>query len=113
MRSFATDGNNDLFIAGRNMAIDVDLQAVMDVCAHCAQAILGEMVLAQSQGMPYFETIWVGGPTSAPFEAAFRQRIAQVSGVTEITSLVVEQVGDRMQYSAEISTIYGAGAING
>lgn len=113
MRSFATDNTNDLFITGRSLSIVTDLAAVLNVCKHAAQGILGEMVLAKDQGMPYFETVWVGNPTAAPFEAAFRVRIAQVDGVVEITSLTTEQVGDVMQYSATIATIYGTGQING
>lgn len=113
MRSFATDDTNDLFIAGRDLAIVTDLQAVLTVAKHAAQAIQGEMVFAKTQGMPYFETVWVGNPTSAAFEAAFRARVARIDGVESIASLEVEQVGDVMQYRAEIVTVYGTGAING
>lgn len=113
MRSFGVDGNNDLFISGRNLSVVDDLQAVLNVCAHAAKAILGEMVFAKQQGMPYFETVWVGNPSTAPFEAAFRARIAQVPGVSEITSLTTEQVGDSMQYVAVIATEFGTGSING
>lgn len=113
MRSFATDSKNDIFIRGRALYLCQDLDAVICVCKAVAQAILGEMVLAKDKGMPYFQTIWVGNPTAAPFEAAFRARIAEVEGVTEITSLVTEQVGDKMQYTATISTVYGTAQING
>jgi hypothetical protein len=113
MRSFATDETNDLFIQGRNLAIVTDLQAVLNVAKHAAQAILGEMVFAKTEGMPYFETIWSGNPTSAAFEAAFRVRVARIPGVETIASLEANQVGDAMQYRAEIVTIYGAGVVNG
>lgn len=113
MQCFARDDNNDLFISGRSLAIVSDLQAVLQVCEHAAKTILGEMVLAKDQGMPYFETVWVGGPTTAPFEAAFRARIAQVEGVTAVQSLTAELVDNTMRYSAEIATIYGSGVING
>lgn len=113
MRSFATDESNDLYLLGRNLAISVDLQAVLNVAKHAAQAILGEMVFAKTQGMPYFETVWVGNASSAPFEAAFRDRIAAIEGVESIASLEVAQVGEVMQYRAEIVTVYGTGAING
>lgn len=113
MRSFATDDNNDLFISGRDMAVSVDLLAVLSVAKHVAQSILGEMVFAKTEGMPYFETVWAGNPTSAAFEAAFRDRVGRIPGVQQIASLEVNQVGDAMQYRAEIVTIYGAGAVNG
>lgn len=113
MRSFATTDTNDFALVGRSLALVTDLQAVLDVCEHCAQAILGEMVFAKQQGMPYFETVWVGAPTTAPFEAAFRARILQVAGVAGIDELTTEQVGDTMRYQATIVTIYGPGVLNG
>ena len=113
MRSFATDETNDLFITGRTLTLSVDLQAVLNVAKHAAQAILGGMVLAKDQGMPYFETVWSGQPTAAIFEATFRERIARIDGVSEIASLETRQVGDAMRYSATIVTTYGVGALNG
>lgn len=113
MRSFATDDKNDLFLNGRNLAIVSDLQAVLTVAKHAAQAILGEMMFAKNQGMPYFETVWVGNPTASAFEAAFRQRVARIAGVQEVASLETEQTGDVMRYRAVIVTIYGVGEVNG
>lgn len=113
MRTFATDGTNDFLISGRSMALVSDIEAVLLVCRHCAQAILGEMVFAAEQGMPYFETVWVGAPSTAPFEAAFRDRVARIDGVRQINSLEVYQEANVMRYSAEIETIYGQGVVNG
>lgn len=113
MRTFATNASNDLLVTGRSLSLVSDLAAVLLVCRHCAQAILGEMVFAQQQGMPYFETVWIGAPTTAPFEAAFRERIMSVPGVTNIDELTTSQTGDVMTYSATIVTVYGTGALNG
>lgn len=113
MKTFATTGTNDFLVTSRSLVFAADIDAVLLVCRHAAQAILGEMVFAQDQGMPYFETVWIGAPTTAPFEAAFRARIAQVPGVTGIDELITEQIGDRMRYSATITTIYGTGVLNG
>lgn len=111
--TFAVDGNNDLVIVGRALSIASGLEAVLQICAQCAKAILGEMVLNTAGGMPYFETVWIGGPSSAAFEAAFRLRIVLVQGVIEIEELTTAQVGDSMQYTATIATIFGTGAISG
>lgn len=113
MTTFATNGSNDFLVSGRSLVIVSGVSAVLEVCAHCAKAVLGEMVFAQQQGMPYFQTVWVGAPSSAPFEAAFRERIMRVAGVTNIDELTTTQVGDTMTYSATIATIYGTGTING
>lgn len=112
-KTFGVDGNNDLVLVGRNLSIVSARDAILQICEQCAKAILGEMIFNVQGGMPYFETVWVGGPSSAAFEAAFRLRIVQVSGVTEIEELITEQVGDSMQYSATIATIYGTGTISG
>jgi hypothetical protein len=111
-RTFAIDANNDFLLVGANLAIVTRVQAVLNICEHAAQAILEEMVFAKDQGMPYFETVWTGTPTTAPFEAAFRTRISQVEGVTEIQELTTAQVGDVMQYTATIRTVYGTGTIS-
>ena len=114
MRTFATTTpTNDFLVSGRSLVLAGNIDAVLLVCRHCAEAILGEMMFAKNQGMPYFQTVWVGAPTTAPFEAAFRERISQVAGVTGIEELTTAQVGDKMQYSAVINTIYGAGTLNG
>lgn len=113
MRTFATTATNDLLVSGRSLVLSSDIEAVLLVCRHCAQAILGEMMFAKNQGMPYFETVWVGAPTTAPFEAAFRSRILQVDGVSGIEELTTAQVGDTMRYTATIITIYGTGTLNG
>jgi hypothetical protein len=114
MRTFATTSpTNDFLVSGRTLVLASDIDAVLLVCRHCAQAILEEMVFAKDQGMPYFETVWIGAPTTAPFEAAFRDRIMRVDGVTGIEELTAAQVGDKMQYSAVIATAYGTGVLNG
>ena len=113
MKSFAIDGNNDFLVSGRSLSLLSGVDAVLAVCAHAAKAILGEMVFSQTQGMPYFETVWIGAPTTAPFEAAFRDRIRQVEGVTEIQELTVSLADGKMTYSATIATIYGTGTLNG
>lgn len=114
MRTFAIiNETNDLALSGRSLQLVSDIDAVLLVCAHCAKAILGEMVFAQEQGMPYFETVWVGAPNTAPFEAAFRDRVSRVSGVLRIDELETTRNDDVMAYRATITTIYGTGSING
>lgn len=113
MRTFATTATNDIAILNGGMALSSGIDAVLLVARHCAQAILGEMVFAANQGMPYFETVWVGAPTTAPFEAAFRERILQITGVTGIDALETWQEGDVMRYTATISTEFGTGEVSG
>lgn len=111
---FAVNDKNDLFLgADGNLAGVVRINAVLNVCAHCAKAILGEMVLAANTGMPYFESVWAGNPSTVQFEAAFRDRIGRVKGVVEIISLETVIQSNTLRYEATIRTIYGEGSIDG
>lgn len=112
-RTFQVNENNDLFMASGTLTFASDIQAVLLICEHAAKTILGELVFATGQGLPYFETVWTGNPTTAPFEAAFRLRIPQIEGVDSIEELTTEQVNGVMRYEAVINTIYGQGRING
>lgn len=113
-QTFATDEKNDLFI-GKDGGLSVasGIVAVENIAAQVAKTLLGEMILATDQGLPYFEAVWTGSPNLPQFEAAFRAAILAVDGVTGITSLTLQQVGDRLTYAAEIETVFGAGSVNG
>lgn len=113
-QTFAADANNDLFLGKNgNLAIVSGLEAVLQNCAHLAKSLLGEMVLETDQGLPYRETLWTGAHNVAQFEAALRAGLLGVDGVSEITSLNINQVGNTLKYAADIVTIYGAGSVNG
>lgn len=113
-QTLAVDADNDLFIgADDRLAIVFGVTAVEQAAAHAAKTILAEMVLATDQGLPYFEAVWVGQPNIAQFEVALRAAITAIDGVIAITALTIEQVGEQLQYSMVIETIYGAGEVNG
>lgn len=113
-RTFAVDARNDLFLApGGNLAIVVDLDAVLMICAAKARTLLGEMVLAVDKGIPYFQSVFTGQPNPATFEAALRDALLSVDGVTQISSLAITQTGNELNYVASIVTIYGPGVIDG
>lgn len=113
-RSLAIDGNNDLFLDDADgIATVTGRDAALQNCLTAARTLLGEMVLAFDQGIPYFQVVWVGAPNVAVFEAAMRQRLLAVQDVTGIVDFTTEQVGNVLRYSATISTVYGEGSING
>lgn len=119
---FAVDKKNDLFIGIKgNLAIVGALEATLQACAHSAKAILGEMVLNTNLGLPNFETIWVGVPNVAQWEAALRVAFQSVAGVIQVQSITITQVEEKkgnitnnaLAYTATILTIYGTGTLNG
>lgn len=113
-QTFATDANNDLFLdKNGNIAIYTQLDAVLQCCEHAVQTLLGEMVLATDQGIPYMQTVFVGVPNLQIFESALREAILDVPDVTTITSLIISQEADVLQYTAVIQTIYGTGPATG
>lgn len=112
-KTFAVDANNDLVIGQDDrLVIAVDREAVLQNCEHAAKTILDEMVLAQGEGIPYFEAVWVGVPNLAVWEAAFRARILAVPDVLSIDALTTARDGEVLTYRATIATAYGTGEIS-
>jgi hypothetical protein len=113
-QTFTVNANNDIFInVMGNLSISYDLQATLQACAQAAKTRLGEMCLAVTSGLPFFETIWNGVPNLAQFELALRTAIINVSEVTDIISLTFSQSANILNYVAVINTSYGQGTING
>lgn len=114
-QTFAVNSNNDLYLdRNGNLAIVRDLQAVLQDCEHAAKAQLGEMIFAADEGIPNFQTIWNGGnPNIAQFEAALRQNVGAVVGVTSIRNIDILIQNNTLTYTMTIVTIYGAGVISG
>lgn len=105
---------NDIYLdSDGNISLSFDLQAVLQACAQAAQTILGEMVFNVNQGIPYFQTLWIGVPNTQQFNAALRVAFLSVTGVIEVVSLITSQDGNTFSYTAVIRTIYGSGGING
>lgn len=114
VKTFATDANNDLYIANDgNLVIAQNLTAVLQACATAAKAQRGEMQYNLDLGIPNFDTVWNGTPNIPQFEAALRTTLLNVEGVTQIKTLTVENRSNVLIYQAEIVTVYGQGVISG
>lgn len=113
-QTIATDATNDLLISSDGaLAIASDEEAVGFACRSTARVSRGEMVLAVNEGIPFRTTAWAGVPNALGFEAALRQRLLAVDGVTAIVSLTTARNGDRLSYVATIRTVYGIQTLNG
>lgn len=115
VKTFATNENNDLFIATNgNLAITTGLDAILQACQTAAKAQRGEMIYNTTLGVPNFETIWARGiPNLAQYEAALRQTLLGVEGVTNVTDLLVTNQNNVLSYQANIVTDQGTATING
>lgn len=113
-KTLAADSNNDLYLNRQgNIATATGIQAVLESCSHAAKALRGEMLLAVNDGMPNFQTIWIGAPNIPQWEAALRQALLAVDGVNQIKALTSKVANNVLSYAVTIETIYGEGLING
>lgn len=118
--------SNDIYLDGDgNISLSVDLQAVLQACSQAAQTLLGEMIYNTDQGIPYFQTLWVGVPNIQQFTGALRAAFLAVPNVVEVVTLFTSQVNnpnlpvnqsqsaDILTYTAVIRTIYGSAGLTG
>lgn len=112
-QTFGVNANNDIFIGSdTNLVIVYDLQATLEACAHAMKATLGEMVLAVTQGIPYFQSVWNGVPNIPQFEVASRQALLNVEGVVAVQSFTTTMAPNNvLTYIAVIQTVYGTGTV--
>lgn len=114
VQTFETNSNNDIFLdAAGNVPISTGLEAVLEACATATKAQYQEMILAQSAGIPNFQTIWIGVPNYAIFSAYLKATIESVEGVIAMTNLTLSSKDNVLSYAAEINTIYGVDTLNG
>lgn len=112
MITFASDDNNDLYIAPNGqLAIASNLTALAQTCEQSIQTMMGELVLQGSQGIPNFQLIWSGAPNIAQAENAIREAIMAVDGVTDVPVLSAFVQNNILKYNATIKTIYGEVAL--
>lgn len=108
VRSLAVNSNNDIYVGkDGNLAIAYDIEATLFACAQAAKAQFGEMVLAVNQGIPNFQTVWVGAPNIPQFEAYLRAAILAVSGVVRIINLTTTIANNVLSYRIVILTNFG------
>lgn len=108
--TFSVNAQNDIYLdALGNIAFAYDLTAITQQCAQAAKTLLGEMIYNVNQGIPYFQTLWVGVPSVGQYTAALRTAFLAVGGVIEVVSLITSQVNNTLTYTAVIRTIYGSG----
>lgn len=113
-QTIAVNADNDMYLDSTgNIALVYGLQATLQSCAQVAKTILGEMVLATNQGIPYFEVVFNGIPNLTQYSAALQLAWAAVPDVIEIISLTIGQSGNQLTYTAVINTDYGVGEISG
>lgn len=113
-KTFLNNADNDLYLDNNGqIAIGQGLPAVLSICERVSKTQLGEMLFATNQGIPNFETVWVGAPNIPQFQAALRQALIKVPDVREILALDVAIRNNTLTYEVTILTTYGQGNFSG
>jgi len=111
---FGVDSDNDMFVGpDGNIAIISGIDAVKQACEHVMKTMLTEMVLAYNQGLPNFQTVWVGAPNIQQFEAASRSSLSAVPNVIQVVEFDTIVLNNVLAYTATIQTSFGDVVING
>lgn len=115
--TFGTNEQNDIYLNSEgNLAVLTGLQAVIGACETISKSQLGEMVLTDTQGIPNFQTVWVGSPNYSLYQSFLRSALLGVPGVVDVRSISLFADGNTLKYTAQISTDFGdaeIGNING
>lgn len=107
------DNTNNLAMFFGNASTASGLEAVSQACKTTSLAQLREMVLFTTQGMPALQSIFNSSPNFAVYRAALILAMQQVPGVTAVQSITFTKIGNVLNYSAEIQSIYGELTVNG
>ena len=114
MRTLNVNADNDLVLNELGyLSFATDIDAVLLTARQYASTLIGEMIHAADEGIPYFVVAFGPSPNIAQFEAGLRRRLLQCPGVIRIDELTAQQVGDTLGYTATITTEFGQGTVNG
>lgn len=114
-QTFATSAaNNDLYLGpDNNLVLLTGLSAVVQAVTNACLVQLGECVLEQDEGLPNFQTVWVGTPDYAFWQSYLQDTILAVDGVTAVNSISINPQNNTLNYTANISTEYGVTNVSG
>jgi hypothetical protein len=112
--TYATNEDNDIFVDGSNsIVLKSDENAVAQSSVQAVRAKRNEMPFASEDGIPYFETIFIGNPDIAQIDFYYIQEIQKVPNVVRVLSLTSEIKDNVYEYRAEIETVFGNTFIEG
>lgn len=108
MRTFAVNSQNDLFFGKDGaLVLAADVEALAQIAKQYVRTLRGELIFDTARGMPFETTVWASSARLPQFEAALRQRLTSVEGVTAIGALALTREGETVAYDATLKTIYG------
>lgn len=113
-KTLGTNANNDIYLgADGNIVLLSGIEAIIGACETISKSQLGEMVLTKNQGIPNFQTVWVGVPNLKIWQSYLRKALQNVDGVQEVKDLSLSIKDGILAYVATIKTQYGITQISG
>ena len=113
-RILQTNANNDIFSTpGGQLAIAIDLPAILQQCQQALQAQTNEMIYAANRGVNTFQSVWDGSPNLLSFEATARAQLDRVPAVVAVEDFQAQLDGHIISYQATIRTQFGTGITQG
>lgn len=107
-QTLGINGDNDIYLDTKgNIALLSGEPAVEGACQTASQAQLGEMQYEATNGIPNFQTVWVGVPTPAIFESYLRKTLQAIDGVVAVKSIAVQIQNNKLTYAAVIENAFG------
>ncbi len=106
--TFGLNSENDIYLGNDgNIVVLSDIQAIAAACETISKAQLGEMVLTTTQGIPNFQTVWVGAPNLGLWQSYLRNSLQNVDGVLQVSDLSFAVNDGVLSYTAIIKTPFG------
>ena len=114
VQTLETNSSNDLFLnASGSLTMLSGVNAVAAACKTACLTQLGECVLETGIGLPNFGLIWVGVPDYALWQSYLQNTLLAVEGVTQVTSIKLAAISNRLSFIANVQTIYGPTIVQG
>ena len=114
VQTFTTNSDHDIFLGtDGNLSISTGIQGVLQACETASYAQLQEMILAQTTGMPNFQTVWTGNPNYPLWNLYLRDTLQSVSGVISVQNVQISKSNNSLIYSATIETQFGTAQFAG
>lgn len=112
--TFAINSDNDIYLGSDgNLVLATGIDGVANACETISKAQLGEMVLTTGQGIPNFQSLWIGVPNLGIWQSYLKNALLNVAGVEDILDLSFNQNSNTLEYTATIKTEFGITQISG
>ncbi len=114
VQTLGFNANNDIYLGDDgNLVMLSGIEAVAGACETISKSQLGEMVLTTTQGLPNFQTVWIGVPNLRLWQSYLLTALQNVSGVQSVNNLSLQVTDGILAYTATIKTPFGTTQITG